>query len=49
MGFLYAYNEGADVVATVDDDNIPYDGWGENVVVGEEVEVDMWQNPQWIF
>jgi hypothetical protein len=49
MGFLYAYNEGADVVATVDDDNIPYDGWGENVVVGEEVEVDMWQNPNGFF
>ena len=34
MGFLHAYRQGADVVATVDDDNIPYDGWGTNLMVG---------------
>jgi hypothetical protein len=25
IGFVYAYNKGAEIVATVDDDNIPYD------------------------
>jgi len=29
MGFVYANTEGYDVVATVDDDNIPFECWGE--------------------
>jgi len=34
MGYLHAYRSGADVVATVDDDNIPLPGWGQDVRVG---------------
>lgn len=35
MGFVYALKEiGADVVATIDDDNIPMGNWGENLMVG---------------
>lgn len=30
VGFVYAYQEGADIIASVDDDNIPYDSWGKN-------------------
>jgi hypothetical protein len=44
VGFVYAYRQGADVVATVDDDNIPYDNWGNNLYVGQEVEVDLYEN-----
>ena len=44
IGFVYAYHKGADVIATVDDDNIPYDNWGDNVLVGQEVEVDLYEN-----
>ena len=29
MGFVYANSQDYDVIATVDDDNIPLDGWGE--------------------
>lgn len=36
MGFLYALRQGAEVVATVDDDNIPYDGWGRDLLVGTQ-------------
>lgn len=43
IGFVYAYNNGADIVATVDDDNIPYDGWGNNYI-GKEIEVDLYTN-----
>jgi hypothetical protein len=43
FGFIYAYHQGADVVATVDDDNIPYDNWGSELYVGQEIEVDLWQ------
>ena len=40
VGFVYAYDNGCDVLATVDDDNIPYPNWGENILVGEEVVYD---------
>ena len=44
IGFVYAYHNGADIIATVDDDNIPYDNWGDNVYVGQEIEVDLYEN-----
>ena len=37
IGFLLALREGADIIATIDDDNIPYDGWGENIHVGHHL------------
>lgn len=32
LGFVKAYRDGAEVIATVDDDNIPLPGWGETLV-----------------
>lgn len=49
IGFVEAYNRGADIVATVDDDNIPYDFWGTNVVVGETVEIDFYHTHLGVF
>lgn len=43
IGFLYAYKNGADIVATVDDDNIPYDNWGVNLHVGKIIDVDLYE------
>lgn len=40
FGFLLAREMGADVVATIDDDNIPVEGWGQDLLVGNEVEVN---------
>ncbi len=37
FGLLWAHDLGADIVAVIDDDNIPYDGWGENLLIGKEV------------
>jgi hypothetical protein len=34
---------GADIIATVDDDNIPYESWGENLLLGKETEVDLYE------
>jgi hypothetical protein len=42
IGFLYAYQHGADIVASIDDDNIPYDNWGEDIRVGKEINVDIY-------
>ena len=37
IGFLYAYMEGVDILATVDDDNIPYNFWGENLLIKKQI------------
>ncbi len=44
IGIVMAYEAGADVVAVVDDDNIPLEGWGENLLVGTEAEVNYYQS-----
>ena len=44
LGFVEAFRRGADVIASVDDDNIPYADWGKNLLVGKAVEVDYWVN-----
>jgi hypothetical protein len=49
IGFVEAYNRGADIIATVDDDNIPYDDWGTNVIVGETVEIDFYNTDLGVF
>ena len=43
FGLLWAMDMNADIVAVVDDDNIPIDGWGQNLLVGNEVEVDYYE------
>jgi hypothetical protein len=43
FGLLWAHDMGADVVAVVDDDNIPYDNWGKNLMVGKTVEVNWYE------
>ena len=43
IGFVEAYQKGADIIATVDDDNIPYESWGKNVVVGQEIDFDLYE------
>lgn len=44
IGFVDAYKNGADIVATIDDDNIPHDNWGKVIYVGEEVVVKSFRN-----
>jgi hypothetical protein len=39
----------ADLVAVVDDDNIPLPGWGEKLMVGSEVEVDCYDTDLPVF
>jgi len=40
FGLLIAAEMKADIIALVDDDNIPFEGWGQNVAVGSELEVN---------
>lgn len=37
LGLVLAHQMGAETVAVVDDDNIPYEGWGRDLMVGKEV------------
>jgi hypothetical protein len=40
FGLLWAHDMKADIIAVVDDDNIPGPGWGENLLVGRSVEAN---------
>ncbi len=44
IAFLEAYSQGSEVIATIDDDNIPYESWGSDLCVGKEVEVDCYDS-----
>ena len=44
IGFIHAYELGADVVASIDDDNIPYENWGKDVRVGQEIDVHVFDS-----
>jgi hypothetical protein len=39
FGFLWAKDLNAEIIAVVDDDNIPYDGWGKDLMIGKETRV----------
>jgi len=49
IGLLYAYRENADIIATIDDDNIPYDDWGQNLLVGKTIECDLYEPKDIVF
>ena len=42
FGILYAWKNGADVVAVVDDDNIPYQDWGRNLLIDSEIKTNFY-------
>lgn len=43
FGLLWAHDMGADIVAVIDDDNIPYDGWGKDLIIGKMAEVNYYE------
>lgn len=40
IAILHAYKLGADVIAVIDDDNIPLENWGKDLLVGKTFECD---------
>ncbi|PPD46794.1 MAG: hypothetical protein CTY14_05900 [Methylotenera sp.] len=44
LGFIWAIKQGALLVATIDDDNIPYENWGNESLVGQEIDIDFYQS-----
>lgn len=49
FGLLVAHDRGADVVAVVDDDNIPLDGWGHDLLVGHDTQVNFYETDLPVF
>jgi hypothetical protein len=46
IGFVEAWRMGADVVASIDDDNIPYSDWGKNLWVGKSIDARVYDVPE---
>lgn len=42
FGLIAAYRWGAEIIATIDDDNIPNKGWGKNLAIGKEMPMPVW-------
>lgn len=49
FGLLYAYNLGADVICTVDDDNIPLDNWGEELFINSKLTLKQFNTKEVAF
>lgn len=49
IGFVEAYHLDADIIATVDDDNIPYSTWGKHIYVGQTIDVTTYQTQSLVF
>lgn len=49
IGIAEAYNKGAEIVALVDDDNIPYDEWGKDLLIGKNISVDYFVTEEAVF
>jgi len=49
IGFVHAYKQGAEILATVDDDNIPYNNWGKDVYVGQDIIGDYYVTENNVF
>lgn len=49
MGFLLAHEMGAEVIATVNDDNTPYDFWGKDLMLGKQVQTNYYETTLPVF
>tara|TARA_R110001632_G_scaffold96504_1_gene202877 strand:+ start:6491 stop:7420 length:930 start_codon:yes stop_codon:yes gene_type:complete len=49
IGYLEAIKMGAEIIANMDDDNIPLDNWGKNLLVGKEVNVYYYETDETAF
>src|SRR5436853_4035016 len=49
FGLVQAYQDGAEIIATVDDDNIPYSSWGKTVKVNEKTTPILYKTKEIVF
>jgi hypothetical protein len=44
FGLLYAFNSGAEIICTVDDDNIPLEDWGKELYLNSQVKLKQYNS-----
>ena len=49
FGLLKANEFGADIIATIDDDNIPYSFWGKEIYIGKKNKINFYQTLNKVF
>lgn len=49
FGLIYAWQQKADIVAVVDDDNIPYKNWGKNLLLNKRVKTKYYKTKSYAF
>lgn len=49
IGFIEALKKGAEIIASVDDDNIPLDNWGETIYIGKPTNVYYYESNEIAF
>lgn len=49
IGYLQALKDGAEIIASIDDDNIPLDNWGKDLMIGKEVSVYYYETDEIAF
>ncbi len=49
IGYLEALKQGGDIIASIDDDNIPLDNWGKNILIGKKTTVYYYENNDIVF
>ena len=49
FGLLKAHHLNADIIATIDDDNIPFDNWGKNLLVSKDIDLDYYETDEIAF
>jgi len=49
IGYLHVYKLGYDIIASVDDDNIPYDNWGKEIFINKEVDTHYYNTENIVF
>ena len=49
IGYIYAKKNGAKLIASVDDDNIPYRNWGQKILINKRIETNSYQTNQSAF
>jgi len=49
IGMIEAWTMGAEIIALVDDDNVPYENWGKDLFVGKEITADYYKTSNRVF
>ena len=49
FAMILAYKKGADIIATIDDDNIPLPGWGKNLLIDKKVKANKYLTNEFAF